>query len=108
MPVTAILSILHRISGVIIFLGMPILLWMFGKSLASAAEFQSLLSLLDNIFLKIIFLGIITALGYHVIAGIKHLFMDRGIGETLEGAKVAGRLVMIATLILVIFMGSLL
>jgi len=108
MPITAILSILHRISGVIIFLGMPILLWMFGKSLASAAEFQSLLSLLDNIFLKIIFLGIITALGYHVIAGIKHLIMDRGIGETLEGAKVAGRLVMIATLILVIFMGSLL
>ncbi len=108
MPATAILSILHRITGVIIFLGMPILLWMLGKSLGSAAEFQDLLTLLDNIFLKIIFLGTITALGYHVIAGIKHLFMDRGIGETLEGSKVAGRLVMVATLILLIIIGSLL
>ncbi len=108
MPVTAILSILHRISGVIIFLGMPILLWMFGKSLGSAIEFQNLLTLLDNIFLKIIFLGTITALGYHVIAGIKHLFMDRGIGETLEGSKLAGKMVMVATLILLIIIGSLL
>ncbi|MCP4412657.1 MAG: succinate dehydrogenase, cytochrome b556 subunit [Gammaproteobacteria bacterium] len=108
MPATAILSILHRITGVIIFLGMPILLWMLGKSLGSAAEFHDLLTLLDNIFLKIIFLGTITALGYHVIAGIKHLFMDRGIGETLEGSKVAGRLVMVATLILLIIIGSLL
>jgi len=62
--------------------------------------------MLDNILLKLIFLGIIAALGYHIIAGIKHLFMDRGIGETAGGAKVAIRLVLGATLIFVIFLGA--
>ena len=105
LPLTAILSIMHRISGIIIFFGMPILLWMFGKSLASEAEFMELQSLLDNMFYKFIFLGILAALSYHIIAGIKHLFMDRGYGESEQGAKIAGRLVILFSLIAFILLG---
>ena len=106
LPLTAILSILHRITGVIIFLGMPILLWMFGQSLSSEANFLNLQNLLDNLFYKLIFLGILAALSYHIIAGIKHLFMDRGIGESETGSKIAARLVILFTLIAFIFLGS--
>ena len=106
MPLTAITSIIHRISGVILFFGMPILLWMFGKSLSSAADFEYLLSLLDNILFKLIFLGIIAALIYHVFAGIKHLFMDRGVGETEQGGKIASRLVIVVSLIGIILLGT--
>ena len=106
LPLSAILSILHRISGVIIFLGMPILLWMFGQSLSSEADFLYLQDLLDNIFYKLVFLGILAALSYHIIAGIKHLFMDKGIGESEASAKIAGRLVIFFTVIAFIFLGS--
>jgi len=107
MPLTAILSILHRISGVALFIGTPILLWMLGKSLTSAAEFQSLVAMLeDNIFYKLIFIGILTALGYHIIAGVKHLFMDMGIGESEQGGKIGSRLVLISALLLILLMGA--
>ncbi len=106
MPISATLSILHRITGVILFIGMPILLWMFGKSLGSPAEFQELVTLLDNVIFKLIFLGILAALGYHIIAGIKHLMMDKGIGETLDGAKISSRLIILGTVLLIIFLGA--
>jgi len=106
LPLTAVLSIMHRISGVIIFLGMPILLWMFGQSLSSEADFLYLQDLLDNLFFKLVFLGILAALSYHIIAGIKHLFMDQGIGESATSAKIAARLVILFTVIAFIFLGS--
>lgn len=106
LPLAGVLSILHRISGVIIFFGMPILLWMFGKSLSSEADFLELQNLLGNLFYKLIFLGILAALSYHIIAGIKHLFMDKGIGETEGSAKIAGRLTIFFTLIAFILLGS--
>ena len=106
LPLSAVLSILHRISGVIIFLGMPILLWMFGQSLSSEADFLYLQELLGNTFYKLVFLGILAALSYHIIAGIKHLFMDIGIGESETSAKIAARLVILFTLIAFIFLGS--
>jgi len=102
---TAILSILHRISGVLLFLGMPILLWMFGKSLSSMADFQDLLALFDNILFKLIFFGILAALVYHIIAGTKHLMMDLGFGETKQGSKIASRLVLVVSLISIIMLG---
>lgn len=105
MPMTAILSILHRISGVLLFLGMPILLWMFGRSLGSTADFQDLQLLLDNILFKLIFFGILAALIYHIIAGTKHLLMDLGIGETEQGSKIASRMVLVVSLISIIILG---
>ena len=106
MPLTAILSIIHRISGVILFIGMPILLWMLGKSLNSENDFLYLTSLLENILIKLIFIGILAALIYHVIAGVKHLFMDIGIGESEQGAKIATRLVLIISMISLAILGA--
>jgi len=105
MPFMATLSILHRISGIILFFGMPILLWILHETLQSAEGFNSITVLLENTFYRLILLGILAAFGYHVIAGIKHLFMDRGIGDTLEGAKISSKLVVIFSLLWFIYLG---
>lgn len=62
---------------------------MLGESLASEERFKSLSKLLDLLLSKLIIWGFVSALIYHLVAGIKHLLMDAGIGETLEGVRLA-------------------
>ena len=93
LPITAYASILHRISGVVLFFAAGILLWMLDASLASEESFQSLKQNLAHPLLKLIFWGILVALGYHLLAGVRHLIMDFGIGETLEGGARGAKIV---------------
>lgn len=86
-PVTAISSILHRISGVVLFAGVALLLWALGESVRSEEAFNQLKSCLGTGLGKLITWGILSAVIYHFVAGIKHLIMDTGIGETLEGGR---------------------
>lgn len=87
-PITAIASILHRVSGVITFVAVGILLWLLGTSLSSPEGFLTAASIMDSFFVKFIMWGILTALAYHVVVGIRHLMMDFGyLDETLEAGK---------------------
>lgn len=86
-PVPALASISHRIAGVALFLAVPILLWMLDRSLASPESFADMKELLDTGLAKFVLWGILAAVAYHFVAGIKHLIMDWGIGETLEGGR---------------------
>lgn len=88
-PITAIASILHRVSGVITFVAVGILLWLLGTSLSSPEGFLTAASIMDSFFVKFIMWGILTALAYHVVVGIRHLMMDFGyLDETLEAGNV--------------------
>jgi len=89
LPLTAKASILHRISGFALFFGMIFVLGALDMSLASEESFNQLKECLQSPVAKFITWGILSALGYHFVAGIKHLLMDAGIGETLEGGRVA-------------------
>ena len=80
-PLAAITSILHRISGIGLFLGVGILLYFLQLSLSSEAGFNRTLQLLDSILIKFLMWMILVALFYHMIAGLKHLLLDNGIGE---------------------------
>ncbi|MCW3173868.1 succinate dehydrogenase cytochrome b556 subunit [Shewanella subflava] len=82
-PATAIASILHRISGVIMLFAIGILLWLLNSTLTSAEGFASVQSLFDGFVMKFILWGILTALGYHLLGGIRHLIMDTGRWEEL-------------------------
>ncbi len=105
-PVTAIVSILHRVSGVITFLLIPLLLWMLGKSLASDMQFQDLQSVFNNNFtLRFFTWVILSGLLYHLVAGIRHLIMDLGFGESLTAARASGYLVITLGIILIILAG---
>ena len=75
-PVTAIASILHRVSGVITFVAVGILLWLLGLSLSSEEGFQSASAIMSGFFVKFILWGILTALAYHAVGGIRHMLMD--------------------------------
>ena len=86
-PITAIASILHRVAGVVLFFGSFILMALLGMSLENEAGFADTLALLENGFVSFIVWGVLAALAYHFVAGVKHLFMDMGYGETLESGR---------------------
>ncbi|MFC3025564.1 succinate dehydrogenase cytochrome b556 subunit [Vibrio zhugei] len=89
-PITAIASILHRVTGVIMFVAVGILMCLLSLSLSSAEGFNEASAWVDNIVVKLVLWGILTALSYHIAGGIRHLIMDLGYCEELEsGAKSA-------------------
>ncbi|QFI54474.1 succinate dehydrogenase cytochrome b556 subunit [Aeromonas simiae] len=106
-PVTAIASILHRVSGVIMFVSLAILLWMLGTSLSSPDGFEQVVSILDNVLVKLVVWGILTALAYHIVGGIRHLIMDLGYGEELESGKQSARVAFVITGVLAVLAGVL-
>ncbi|MCL1113018.1 MULTISPECIES: succinate dehydrogenase cytochrome b556 subunit [Shewanella] len=90
-PATAIASILHRISGVIMLFAIGILLWLLNSTLTSADGFASVQSLFDSFVMKFILWGILTALGYHLLGGIRHLIMDTGRWEELTSGVASAK-----------------
>lgn len=104
-PAAAIVSILHRVSGVIVFLLLPLLLWLLSQSLASVATFNALHADLMQPGLKFFVWALLSALLYHFVAGIRHLFMDAGIGETLIGGKLSAYLVFALSAMGIILLG---
>ena len=105
-PVTAIASITHRVTGVAIFLALPILLWMLDRSLASPESFADLKELMTSPLVKLVVWAIMAVLLYHLVAGIRHLVMDAGVGETLEGGQRGAKLVFIISVVLILLVGG--
>ena len=105
-PLISMVSICHRISGVILFVGLIFLFNLFDTSLEGASGFISSQTLLqENFFAQFITWGLLTALGFHFSAGIKHLVMDLGHGEELQVANNAAKLVIGLTVLLAILAG---
>lgn len=105
LPVTAYTSILHRISGVILFLGLVVLLYGLDMSLTSEESFEELKACLTSPLAKLVIWGLLSALLYHLVAGIRHLFMDAGVGETLEGGKTGSKIVIAVAVVLIVLAG---
>ena len=93
-PLPAVTSILHRISGFAVFLMIPLLLWLLEASLQSELRFASVVELLDGGVVKFVVWLTLCGLFYHLFAGVKHVLMDLGIGETLAGARQGSWLVL--------------
>ena len=105
LPVTAWASIAHRASGVFLFIGMAVLIWALDASLASPESFASLQESLASPFVKLVLWAVVAGLIYHSLAGIKHLVMDFGFGETMEGGVFGVRLVVAGSIILIALAG---
>ncbi|SDX43246.1 succinate dehydrogenase, cytochrome b556 subunit [Marinobacter mobilis] len=104
-PLPAITSILHRVSGIIIFVGVAFLLYGLDVSLSGEEGFARVSELLDGFLPKLIIWGILSALLYHLVAGIKHLLMDMGIGEDLESGRLAAKATLVVSVILIVLAG---
>lgn len=100
-PITAITSITHRVAGVVLFVGVGFMLYALQLSVSSEAEFDALKAMMNSPLGKFITWGLLSALAYHFVAGIKHLVMDTGVGETLEGGKFAARVTIFFSVILI-------
>ncbi len=109
MPVTAIVSILHRISGIITFVTIGIFLWLLSISLSSQEGFMQATIILSHPVVKFIFWIILTVLAYHLCGGIRHLLMDFNyIKEDLVTGIRSAQVIIILTLMLSILVGVLL
>ena len=105
LPITAWASLTHRASGVFLFAGMAVLLWALDASLASPDSFAALQHSLDNPLFKLVLWAVVSGLIYHALAGIKHLIMDMGIGETMAGGIRGVRIVVALSVVLILLAG---
>ncbi len=88
-------SILHRISGVIMVFAIGILLFTLSTSLSSAEGFAQIQGYLDSFFFKFIIFGCLSALTFHILAGVRHLLMDLGHFEELASGNSSAKLIMV-------------
>ena len=99
----AIASILHRLSGVIVFLLVPVMLWLLDKSLSSPQGFDYIHNqVFGNIFVRFVVWVFVAGLIYHFIAGVKHLLADMGIAEGLQSGRTAATLSLILSAIAIL------
>lgn len=104
-PIPAIVSILHRISGFIIFLLIPLILWM-AYAASTASGFAQLQECFSSPIMKIVVWAFLAFLIYHFLAGVKHLLMDGHIlSENLTVAKIASTIVIVSAVVLIILAG---
>jgi succinate dehydrogenase / fumarate reductase cytochrome b subunit len=105
MPITAWASITHRATGVFLFVGIAVFLWALDASLASPESFAKLQESLENPLLKLTIWAVLSGLIYHALAGVKHLIMDMGIGESMAGGILGARIVIALSVVFVLFAG---
>ncbi len=105
MAPSAIVSILHRISGASIFLMLPFLLYLLQESLRSEISFAHFAGVVDNAFVKLILLGLSWAYLHHFIAGVRHLFMDNHFAVDKVASQKTARWVLVISLALTALVG---
>lgn len=98
-------SILHRVSGVIMVFAIGILLWVLSLSLSSPEGFAQVQAMLDGVLFKLIILGILSALIYHLLGGIRHLLMDLGHFEELGSGNATAKLIIVLWVVLTALVG---
>ena len=105
LPVTAYVSILHRVSGVVLFGAVGLFLWILDSSLSSEESFNSIKEFMNTLIVQIIIWLSLAALIYHLVACLRHLVMDYGYGETLSGGILGAKLVLTFSAILMLMAG---
>lgn len=98
----AIASILHRVSGIIIFLLIPVLLWLLQGSLSSPEGFAQVQQVFDNIIVRLVVWVFVAGLLYHFIMGIKHLLADQGFNEGLQSGRTAATVALVLSAIAIV------
>jgi succinate dehydrogenase / fumarate reductase cytochrome b subunit len=106
LPVPALVSILHRISGLLLFLALPLFLWMLQCSRASSDGYAQLASLLAHPVSKLGLLLLLWALLHHLCAGLRFLAIDLDIGVLLAPARAGAKAVLGVSLVLTALFGA--
>lgn len=102
LPVGGLVSILHRVSGVLLVLALPFSLWALQQSLVSAEEYQRITGLLQKTPVRILLFLLALALTHHFLAGIRHLLLDLDIGISRRGGRVGAWLVLVIGIVVAV------
>jgi succinate dehydrogenase / fumarate reductase cytochrome b subunit len=105
LPLSGIVSILHRISGLLLFCALPLLLLMLQYSLTSIETYTQLMAVLTNPLIKLMLLGLMWAFLHHFCAGLRYLAIDVHWVGDLAQARSSSRVVMVVSLALTILVG---
>jgi succinate dehydrogenase / fumarate reductase cytochrome b subunit len=113
LPLAGWVSILHRASGFLLTLLLPVVIWLFDKSVSSeisfgvfSAAFSSGIGIFAVWFLKLVVWVIITAFIFHALAGIRHLILDVTHRMTKEYGRHSAATVIVATIVLSLIFGA--
>ena len=105
LPVAGIVSIMHRVSGAVLFLMLPLLLWLFQSSLQSSESFARFHAVVSNPLMKLFLLALLWGYLHHLLAGIRHLFLDLHIGAELETARASSIVALVSAIVLTLVVG---
>jgi succinate dehydrogenase / fumarate reductase cytochrome b subunit len=108
LPVPALVSILHRISGLGLFVALPFLLWLLQQSVSSPESFARYQSVFAQPLIKLILIGLLWALFHHLFAGIRFLLLDVHVGLELKTTRASSMLVLVAGVVCALACGVLL
>lgn len=104
-PITAVISICHRISGVLLFLFVPLAIYLLGASISSPQSFLAVKLWLHNPGIGFLIWLMLSATAYHLLAGIRHLLMDCGLFEHMHQAKMTAYTVIGLTVVCTVLIG---
>lgn len=105
LPIPGIVSILHRISGVLLFVSLPLLLWLFAGTLGNAEAYETYRSFISHPIVKLGLIVLLWAYMHHALAGIRFLLLDAHKGLELQTARLTAKLVFVTALVLTVILG---
>ena len=94
LPINAVVSILHRVSGMGLFLALPLIILAFKTSVDSPDSYFWLTQMLDTWYIKLLLIGFSWAFSHHFFAGIRHLLQDIHWMTSLSKARFSSRVVL--------------
>jgi succinate dehydrogenase / fumarate reductase cytochrome b subunit len=106
LPIAGFASILHRVSGLGLFLMLPLLIWLLELSLRSPDSFQSLQAVVAHPFVKLVLIGLLWAFLHHFCMGIRILLIDIHVGVAKAQARSSAIAVMAVSLLLTLILGA--
>ena len=100
--ISSLLSIAHRISGVINLLALSLIFfWLILLSLGES-NYELFLLIINSFFGKFILIGFTWSMSFHLLSGLRHLFWDLGYGFEIKIANISGIVVIVSSLIMTI------
>jgi succinate dehydrogenase / fumarate reductase cytochrome b subunit len=108
LPLPGVVSILHRISGLVLFVLTAFLLYLLDGALASPESFEQVRAILAHPIARLVLLGMLWAYLHHLLAGVRYLFLDLHKGVDLATARATSALVLGASLLLTLVLGGIL
>jgi len=113
LPLAGVVSILHRLSGLLLFVLLPFIIWLFDTSLSSevsyerfSAAFTAGIGFVPGLVVKLVVLALIWAYLHHLIAGVRHLWMDATHSVSKEQGRSSAVLTLAASIALTLLLGA--